>query len=151
LVLRELTHTLPSSQAVTKPFGSESAFRSNTHSRMKHFSLICTTAAVLLATPAGAATPNYDGAWSLTFVTQQGACGPTCNLSFVISNGIVSHPNLVKFRGKVTRSGLVHASVSVQDKYAAGSGKLTNYSGRGTWSGHAGAARCFGYWRAAKS
>ncbi len=118
---------------------------------MKHFSLICITAAVLLATPAAAATPNYDGAWSLTFATQQGACEPTYNFSVDISNGIVSAPNLVKFRGKVTRSGLVHASVAVQDKYAAGSGKLTKNSGRGTWSGHAGAARCSGYWTAEKS
>jgi len=118
---------------------------------MKHFSLIYMTAAVLLATPAAAATPNYDGAWSLTFVTRQGACEPTYNFSVNISNGLVSHPNLVKFRGKVTRSGLVHASVAVQDKYAAGSGKLTKNSGRGTWSGHAGAARCFGFWTAEKS
>jgi len=118
---------------------------------MKHFSLIYMTAAVLLATPAAAATPNYDGAWSLTFVTRQGACEPTYNFSVNISNGLVSHPNLVKFRGKVTRSGSVHASVAVQDKYAAGSGKLTKNSGRGTWSGHAGAARCSGYWTAGKS
>ncbi len=118
---------------------------------MKHFSLIHMTAAVLLATPAAAATPNYDGAWSLTFVTRQGACEPTYNFSVNISNGLVSHPNLVKFRGKVTRSGLVHASVAVQDKYAAGSGKLTKNSGSGTWSGHAGAARCFGFWTAEKS
>ncbi len=75
---------------------------------------------------------------ALTFVTRQGACEPTYNFSVNISNGLVSHPNLVKFRGKVTRSGLVHASVAVQDKYAAGSGKLTKNSGRGTWSGHAG-------------
>jgi hypothetical protein len=90
---------------------------------MKYLSLIYITAAILLATPA-AATPNFDGAWSLTFVTRQGACEPTYNFSVNISNGFVSHPNLVKFRGKVTRSGLVHASVAVQDKYAAGSASL---------------------------
>jgi hypothetical protein len=118
---------------------------------MKHFSLLSMTAAVLLATPAAAATSNYDGAWSLTFVTQQGACDPTYNFSVNISNGFVSHPNLVRLRGKVARSGLVHASVVVQDKYANGSGKLTKNSGRGTWSGHAGAARCAGYWTAQKN
>jgi hypothetical protein len=117
---------------------------------MKHFSLICMTAAVLLATPAAAATPNYDGAWSLIFVTRRGACEATYNFSVNISNGLVSHPNLVKFTGKVTRSGLVHASIAVPGKYAAGSGKLTKNSGRGTWSGHTGAARCSGYWTAEK-
>jgi hypothetical protein len=118
---------------------------------MKLSCLIYMTAAALLTTPARAATPNYDGAWSLTFVTRQGACEPTYNFSVNISNGLVSHPNLVRFRGKVTGSGLVHASVAVQDKYAAGSGKLTKSSGRGTWNGHAGAARCSGYWTAEKS
>jgi hypothetical protein len=33
---------------------------------MKHFSLIYVPASIMLATPAAAATPNYDGAWSLT-------------------------------------------------------------------------------------
>jgi hypothetical protein len=84
-------------------------------------------------------------------VTRQGVCEPTYNFGVNISNGLVSHPNLVRFAAKVTRSGLVHASVAVQDKYAAGSGKLTNSSGRGTWSGHSGAARCSGYWTAEKS
>src|SRR5260370_41926520 len=95
---------------------------------MKHFSLIYMTAAVLLATPAAAATPNYDGAWSLAFVTRQGACEPTYNFSVNISNGLLSHPNLVKFRGKVTRCTLVHASVAVQYNNAADSGKLTKNS-----------------------
>jgi hypothetical protein len=83
-------------------------------------------------------------------VTRQGAYEPTYNFSVSISNGLVSHPNLVKFKGKVTRSGLVHASVAVQDKYA-GSAKLTKNFGRGTWSGHAGAARCSGYRTGEKS
>jgi hypothetical protein len=83
-------------------------------------------------------------------VTRQGACEPAYNFSVNISNGLVSHPNLVKFKGKVTRSVLVHASVVVQDKYA-GSGKLTKNFGRGTWSGHAGAVRCSGYRTAEES
>jgi hypothetical protein len=58
---------------------------------------------------------------------------------------------LVKFTGRVRANGLVHASVTVQDKYAAGSGRLTKNSGQGTWKGHSGSARCSGYWTAQRS
>src|SRR6266700_146106 len=99
------------------------------------------------STHASARSP-YDGAWNLLFVTQKGACDPTYNFAVNITNGIVTHPNLVRFRGYVARSGAVRASVTVQDKYASGSGKLSRASGHGTWSGHAGHQRCVGYWTA---
>ena len=63
----------------------------------------------------------------------------------------VTEPNLVKFRGYVAKSGAVRASVTVQDKYASGSGRLSSTSGRGTWSGYAGIARCSGYWTAQRN
>jgi hypothetical protein len=88
---------------------------------------------LVLTSPAGARSA-YDGSWDLTFVTQRGACDPTYNFSINITNGIVTHPNLVKFRGYVARSGAVRASVTVQDKFASGSGRLTGDSGRGAWA-----------------
>src|ERR1700756_1245873 len=90
----------------------------------------------------------YDGSWNLVFVTQRGACDPTYNFTVNITNGVVTHPNLVRFRGYVARSGAVRASVAVQDKYASGSGRLSSVSGRGTWSGYGGNSRCSGYWTA---
>ena len=57
----------------------------------------------------------YDGSWGLLFVTQRGACDPTYNFSVNITDGVVTHPNLVKFTGQVARSGAVHASVIVPD------------------------------------
>jgi hypothetical protein len=63
----------------------------------------------------------------------------------------VTHPNLVKFTGYVAKSGAVRASVTVQDKHASGSGRLSSTSGRGLWSGYAGNARCSGYWTAQKN
>src|ERR1700752_4271086 len=67
---------------------------------MKNF-LLCMTAAVsFVALTSGAqARSTYDGPWNLLFVTQSGACDPTYNFSVNITNGIVTHPNLVKFRG----------------------------------------------------
>jgi hypothetical protein len=54
-----------------------------------------------------------NGSWDLVFVTQRGACDPSYNFTVNINDGIVSHPNLVKFRGYVARSGAVRASASV--------------------------------------
>jgi hypothetical protein len=93
----------------------------------------------------------YDGSWALAFVTQQGGCDPSYNFTVNISNGVVTEPNLVKLRGYVAKSGAVRASVTVQDKYASGSGRLSSNSGRGTWSGYAGNARCSGYWTAQRN
>jgi hypothetical protein len=87
----------------------------------------------------------YDGSWDLIFVTQRGACDATYDFSVNITNGVVTHPNLVRFKGYVARSGAVHASVTVQDKFASGSGRLLSNSGRGMWSGYSGNARCSGY------
>jgi hypothetical protein len=93
----------------------------------------------------------YDGSWDLLFVTQRGACDPTYNFSVNITDGVVTHPNLVRFRGHVPRSGAVHASVTVSDKYASGSGRLLSNTGRGTWSGYSGGAHCSGYWSAQRN
>jgi hypothetical protein len=93
----------------------------------------------------------YDGSWDLAFVTKQGTCDPTYNFSVNINDGIVTHPNLVRFRGYVARSGAVRASVTVQDKYASGTGKLSNNAGGGTWRGYSGTARCSGYWTAQRN
>jgi hypothetical protein len=37
----------------------------------------------------------YDGSWDLIFVTQRGACDATYDFSVNITNGVVTHPNLV--------------------------------------------------------
>jgi hypothetical protein len=87
----------------------------------------------------------YDGSWDLVFVTQSGACDPSYNFAVNISDGIVTHPNLVKFRGYVAKSGAVHAPATVHDKFASGAGRLFGTSSRGKWSGREGSARCLGY------
>ena len=115
--------------------------------------LLCMTAAVSLValTSVAQARSAYDGSWNLVFVTQRGACDPTYNFAVNITDGVVTHPNLVRFRGYVARSGAVRATVVVQDKYASGLGRLSSNSGRGTWSGYSGAARCSGYWTAQRN
>jgi hypothetical protein len=88
----------------------------------------------------------YDGSWDLAFVTQKGACDPSYNFTVNVSDGIVTHPNLVRFKGYVAKSGSVRASVTVQDKFASGTGRLFGTSGRGKWSGSWGSAQWSGYW-----
>jgi hypothetical protein len=105
-----------------------------------------------LAPVAHARSPSaYDGSWDLVFVTQRGACDSSYNFTVNVSDGIISHPNLLKFKGYVARSGAVHASVTVHDKYASGSGKLAGATGHGGWSGRAGTSRCSGYWTAQRN
>ena len=99
---------------------------------------------------AGAGT-LYDGSWNLSIVTQRGACDPNYSFQVQVTNGIVSHPNLVRLRGRVSSGGLARVSVSVMDKHASGSGKLSRTSGRGRWSGYSGADRCSGYWIAQRN
>ena len=105
---------------------------------------------VAVSSSAQARSP-YDGSWDLVFVTQRGGCDSTYNFSVNINDGLVTHPNLVRFRGYVARSGAVRASVTVQDKYAACSGKLSMNSGRGVWRGHSGNGSCSGYWTAQRN
>jgi hypothetical protein len=119
---------------------------------MKTPTLLTTAAACLIAlTSAAQARSAYDGSWDLIFVTQRGACEPSYNFTVNVADGIVSHPNLLKFRGYVASSGTVYASVTVHDKYASGSGKLAGTSGRGKWSGRAGNSSCVGYWTAQRN
>src|SRR5712672_1112734 len=110
-------------------------------------------AAACFITPASVAHARsaYDGSWDLVFVTQKGTCDPTYNFTVNVSDGVVTHPNLVKFKGYVARSGSVHASVTVQDKFASGTGRFLGTSGHGKWSGRAGSARCSGYWTAQRN
>lgn len=119
---------------------------------MKRLLFSTVTAGFLVASASIAqASSAYDGSWDLNFVTQRGACDPTTSFTVNIADGVVTHPNLVRFRGHVARSGAVRASVTVQDKFASGSGRLAGNSGRGSWSGYSGHARCSGYWTARRN
>jgi hypothetical protein len=96
-----------------------------------------------------ASTP-YDGRWSLSIVTQRGACD-TYNFPVNITNGAVTFPGLVKASGRVTPKGGVRVFVAAGGKSASGSGKLSLGSGSGRWTGRSGDARCSGSWTAQRA
>ena len=118
---------------------------------MKKLLFCATIAGSLALTSIAQARSAYDGSWDLVFVTQRGACDPTYSFAVNINSGVITHPNLVRFKGYVARSGAVRASVTVQDKFASGSGRLSSNAGHGTWSGYSGSARCSGYWTAVRN
>lgn len=105
--------------------------------------------AVIAATcDTAVARSAYDGSWSLSIVTERGSCDRTYYFQVQIANGIVSHSNLAKFRGRVSSGGAVRVSVSAGGKSASGSGRLSQSAGRGRWTGHSGSDRCSGHWTA---
>jgi hypothetical protein len=106
-------------------------------------------ALAIAASTAGVASARtvYDGRWSLSIVTQRGACD-TYKFPVEIVNGHVSFPGLNKATGHVTARGAVRVFVSAGGKSASGSGRLSPGSGSGRWSGHSGPDRCSGTWTA---
>ena len=80
---------------------------------MKILLLYTTIAGCLALTSVAQAHSAHDGSWDLVFVTQRGACDPTYNFSVNIANGMVTHPNLVRFSGYVARSGAFRAAAEL--------------------------------------
>jgi hypothetical protein len=103
-------------------------------------------AGALSAAAPAAATPNYDGLWSVVIMTEKGSCDRSYRYPVRISNGAVQNdgPSLINVSGKVGGNGAVTVLVSGGDKSATGTGKLTGKVGSGQWSG----AGCGGHWEA---
>ena len=103
-------------------------------------------AGALSAVAPAAATPNYDGLWSVVIVTQKGTCDRAYRYPVRISNGAVQNdgPSLINVSGKVGGNGAVTVLVSAGDKSASGTGKLSGKAGGGKWSG----GECAGTWEA---
>ena len=103
-------------------------------------------AGALGAAAPAAATPSYDGLWSVVIVTQKGTCDRSYRYPVRISKGAVQNdgPSLINVSGKVGGNGAVTVLVSAGDKSASGTGKLTAKAGGGKWSG----GECAGTWEA---
>ena len=98
---------------------------------------------------ASASSP-YDGRWSLSIVTQRGACD-AYNFPVDIANGHVTFPGLNKASGRVNAKGGVKVFVSAMGKSASGSGRLSLGSGGGRWTGRSGSDTCSGTWTAQRA
>jgi hypothetical protein len=111
--------------------------------------VLALTAVASTANIAWASSP-YDGRWSLSIVTQRGACD-AYNFPVDIANGHVTFPGLNKASGRVNAKGVVKVSVSAMGKSASGSGRLALGSGGGRWTGRSGSDTCSGTWSAQRA
>jgi hypothetical protein len=100
------------------------------------------------ASPALARTP-YDGTWSVSIITDAGACDRGYRYAVKIVDGRVSYddPNF-DINGVVNARGQVTVSIRAGQNEAHGSGRLSGDYGEGSWSGSTPTQSCSGHWEA---
>jgi len=102
---------------------------------------------VLAPGNAALARTGFDGIWSVTIITDSGACDRAYRAPVRIANGQVASEGDQSFNifGRVQPSGRVVVGVSRGGQRADGSGRLSGRRGQGVWSSPAG---CAGRWEA---
>ena len=100
------------------------------------------TAVVLAPGNAALARTGFDGIWSVTIITDSGACDRAYRAPVRIANGQVASEGDQSFSvfGHVQPSGRVVVGVSRGGQRADGSGRLSGRRGQGVWSSPAGCA-----------
>lgn len=93
---------------------------------------------------------HFDGPWSVTVVTEAGACERAYRYGIQIHNGYVYYQGQpgVSITGRVTPRGQVQVSVRYSDQLANGAGRLSGDHGVGRWIGRSPTQQCTGYWQA---
>jgi hypothetical protein len=105
-------------------------------------------AALLAASPGQAAPTSFDGAWSVTIVTQSGNCDAAYNFPLRVSGGRISSGGNAAMNGRVSGAGAVSVSISSGGSSGRASGRLACSSGAGSWSGILSGSKCSGRWEA---
>jgi hypothetical protein len=99
-----------------------------------------------------AATPKYDGTWSVSVITEDGTCDRGYRYRIQIADGKLQYqdPNgpAITISGQVDPTGHVNVSVRRGDQHADGTGRLSTDSGAGQWRGGSGSQQCSGRWEA---
>jgi hypothetical protein len=111
----------------------------------------------LLALPsshdAAAAPPalvtQFDGDWSVSIVTDSGACDRGYRYPLRIMGGRIYYDNPnIAVNGVVNARGYVAVTVGAGGQSASGTGRLSRDYGEGTWSGRSASGQCSGHWEA---
>jgi hypothetical protein len=107
-------------------------------------------AVLSVSTPALSARANFDGPWSVLIITDSGSCDRAYRYGVQISNGRVSYQgdSGVEIFGRVGPRGEVSVRLRQGDQQAVGTGRLSQESGGGRWSGSSPSQRCAGHWEA---
>jgi hypothetical protein len=98
--------------------------------------------------PRAMAAVNFDGRWSVTIITDAGACDRTYRYGLLISGGRISYEGEagVAMNGRVDPRGNVVVSLRYGQSAASGVGRLNEYQGQGRWQGVSGGSGCSGRW-----
>jgi hypothetical protein len=109
--------------------------------------LALVTSAVSISAPAAAVT-NFDGNWSVLFVTEKGTCDRAYRYPVKIDNGSVGYSGSAAFTvsGRVQPTGAVTVKVARGSQSANGSGRMSATDGGGRWQTASG--ECSGTWTA---
>src|ERR1700726_4734622 len=123
--------------------------------RVRQNTLIAGLLAAVVVLAAGGvarARTGFYGIWSVTIITDTGACNRAYRTPVRIANGRVyqaGEGDEFNIFGRVQRSGRIFVAVSRGGQRADGSGRLSGLRGHGVWSSPA--AGCAGQWEAERS
>jgi hypothetical protein len=97
---------------------------------------------------APSAQTSFDGPWSVLVITDYGSCDRAYRYGVQISNGrvIYNGSSGVDVFGRVSPRGQVNVRVRKGDQQAIGTGRLSQTSGGGRWSGASHDQQCAGHW-----
>ena len=102
--------------------------------------------------PRQAFADAYDGNWSVVVITERGTCDRAYRYAVRVTNGQVVYSGDAKgvyLAGMVTPNGHVSVSISLRNRSAEGTGRLSNTTGAGSWHGNgANNTTCAGTWEA---
>jgi hypothetical protein len=124
--------------------------------RMCFFALAGAFAAMSVsAVSSSAMAASFNGSWTLVAQTTNGHCGVS-SFDITISRGQVHYPGgvLMGFPaglgGTVSASGQTRLKLVAGPRVAAGTGRLGQAQGGGTWSGQGPSGICSGVWTATR-
>jgi hypothetical protein len=106
-------------------------------------------AAALVATipSAAPAASSYDGAWTVTIMTQFGNCPSSLRYGVRVARGrVFGDDQSYQVNGSVAANGATRVTVSEQGQSASGTGRLSGNAGVGRWRTSTG--QCAGQWTA---
>jgi hypothetical protein len=113
------------------------------------FAALISLALPLLAGSAALARTPFDGRWSVSIITNAGACDRGYRYRLNIENGQISYDDpAVQVSGQVTPRGQVQVMLRAGGQQAEGTGRLSRDYGEGQWSGQSTAGQCSGVWQA---
>jgi hypothetical protein len=104
-------------------------------------------AALVATTPFAARAANYDGAWTVTIMTQAGNCPSSLRYGVRVERGrVLADGQSYQVNGYVAPNGATRVMVSEQGQSASGTGRLSGNAGAGRWRTSTG--QCSGQWTA---